>query len=318
MACTKDERTEMHSPLEEMEAQANDAGAAADAEAPEETEELSSIRVGELVFQARVAGPEAGEPVLLLHGFPQTSREWRGQIAALAAAGFRVVAPDQRGYSPGARPAGVESYKIFALAQDVLAMADALGIGRFHLVGHDWGGSVAWLVAVIAPQRLLSLTSVSTPHLDAFAKAREDPSSCQAKASAYMAEFIASDAEESLLNDDAANLRRVYAALPKADADAYLRLFSDRAMLTPTLNWYRANLGPDMVRTALGPVRVPTLLIWSDADIAICRDAAEATRDYVAAPYRFEVIEGVAHWVPELASERVSELLLEQLRTNPM
>jgi pimeloyl-ACP methyl ester carboxylesterase len=318
MACTKEEHTKMISPLENTPTPTTDAGRAPDDDLPQDAEELSAIRVGEFVFQARVAGPDDGEPVLLLHGFPQTSREWRAQITALADAGYRVVAPDQRGYSPGARPAGVENYKALLLAQDVLAMADVLQLPRFHLVGHDWGGSVAWVVAAIAPKRLLSLTSISTPHLDAFAAARMDPNSCQAAASSYWADFIASDAETRLLRDDAAYLRQVYKDLPPAHANAYLSLFSDQAMLTPTLNWYRANLGPDVVRSALGPVRVPTLYIWSDSDVAICRDGAEHTADYVKAPYRFEIIEGVSHWVPELASERVNELLLEHFQKNPL
>ncbi|HKO94040.1 MAG TPA: alpha/beta hydrolase, partial [Polyangiaceae bacterium] len=160
-------------------------------------------------------------------------------------------------------------------------------------------------------------TAISSPHLDGFARLRMDPSSCQAEASKYMAEFIASDAETKLLDADAAGLRRIYEALAASDREAYVSLFSDRALLGAGLNWYRANLAPDSMRAAIGPVRVPTLQIWSDGDIAICRDTAELTREFMAGPYRLEVIEGAAHWVPELASTRVNQLLREHFAQHP-
>src|SRR5688572_5632939 len=116
------------------------------------------LAVGDETFDARVAGPEDGDVVLHLHGFPQTSWSWRAQLDALGAAGYRAVAPDQRGYSAGARPADVERYAIPNLVADVLGIADALGAERFHLVGHDWGAAVAWQVAGRHQARLRSLT----------------------------------------------------------------------------------------------------------------------------------------------------------------
>jgi len=124
-----------------------------------------------LVFDALVAGPPAGELVVLLHGFPQTAACWARVAEALAAAGYRVLAPDQRGYSPGARPAAVRAYRMPELVGDVLALAEAAGAARFHLVGHDWGGAVAWALAGRHPERVATLTSVSTPHPRAFAAA---------------------------------------------------------------------------------------------------------------------------------------------------
>ena len=125
---------------------------------------LTTIEVGDFVFDARVSGPDGGEPVFLLHGVPSTSDQWRHQIRALGEAGYRVVAPDQRGYSAGARPPDVDDYAIELIADDVAGMADALGIDRFHVVGHDFGGAAAWAVAGRHPGRVLSLTSISTPH----------------------------------------------------------------------------------------------------------------------------------------------------------
>ncbi|MGH9182018.1 MAG: alpha/beta fold hydrolase, partial [Acidimicrobiales bacterium] len=145
--------------------------------------EISVPGDGELVFDALAAGPDDGPLVLLLHGFPQSSGEWRSQLAALAGQGYRAVAPDQRGYSPGARPDGVDAYRMPLLVGDVLAMADELGAGRFHLVGHDWGAAVAWYTAAAHPDRLLSLTAVSVPHPMAFAKALASPSGDQAERS---------------------------------------------------------------------------------------------------------------------------------------
>ncbi|MBV8561215.1 MAG: alpha/beta fold hydrolase, partial [Acidimicrobiia bacterium] len=133
--------------------------------------ERLEIPVGDLVFDARAAGPESGDLVVLLHGFPQTSWEWRSQLRALADAGYRAVAPDQRGYSSRARPVGVEHYEAEHLVADVLAIADWLGGHRFHLVGHDWGAAVAWAVGGTHQERLRTLNIVSVPHPQAFGAA---------------------------------------------------------------------------------------------------------------------------------------------------
>jgi len=133
--------------------------------------ERIELAVGAYTFGARAEGPPDGDLVLLLHGFPETSYEWRHQLAALGAAGHRAVAPDQRGYSPGARPAAVAEYAVEHLVADVGGFADALGADRFHLVGHDWGGFVAWYAGGSFPGRVRTLTVVSTPHPVAFAAA---------------------------------------------------------------------------------------------------------------------------------------------------
>ncbi|MBV8522138.1 MAG: alpha/beta fold hydrolase, partial [Acetobacteraceae bacterium] len=120
--------------------------------------------VGDCEFTVDTAGPLSGAPVLLLHGFPQSRRMWRRQLEALAAAGFRGIAPDQRGYSVGARPAAVEAYASELLTGDALALMDYCGADRFHLVGHDWGGQLAWLIAAGNPDRVATLTVLSRPH----------------------------------------------------------------------------------------------------------------------------------------------------------
>jgi pimeloyl-ACP methyl ester carboxylesterase len=274
---------------------------------------VQEVTVGDLTFAVRTAGPEDGEPVVLLHGFPETAAMWRSQIDALAAEGYRVVAPDQRGYSAGARPEQVDAYRVDRLVGDVTDLADTLGFERFHLIGHDWGGAVAWATAGLHPDRLLSLTSVSTPHLTALAEAYADPTTGQAQQSAYVDTFVAPGSEQLFLADDAALLRSLYdeAGLDAAEAQVHLDVLADQAAMRAALDWYRAN---DLTAgTALGAIEVPTLYVWGTEDQALGRAAAEATGDFVTGPYRFEPLEGVNHWVPEVAADGLDALLVEFL-----
>jgi pimeloyl-ACP methyl ester carboxylesterase len=252
--------------------------------------------------------------VLLLHGFPQTAHSWRRVIPELARAGYRAVAPHLRGISPGARPAQREAYATEPLVADVIAIADALGAQRFHLVGHDWGGALAWQVAARHPDRLRSLCVASTPHPLAFRRALDDPATDQAQRSGYMAVFRTEGAGEDMwLGRGEQGLREIYAAagLSEEEAAPCVAAFSDRSALTAFLNWYRAG---DPADPTAAPVRTPALYVWSTGDPALGREAAEWTRDYALGGYRFEVLEGIDHWIPEHAPERLCELLLEQLR----
>ena len=274
---------------------------------------MARVGLGDLVFDVRMAGPPDEETVILLHGFPQTSYEWRHQIRALAVAGFRAIAPDQRGYSPGARPPEVADYGISLLVRDVLALADAVGSGRFHIVGHDWGGWVAWAVAVLAPDRVITANPVSVPHPDAFARVLNDPTSAQAQASSYFDVFAQPDSEDAFLANDQMMLRRVFTGIEAEAADEYLRVVGSKAALGAALNWYRANLDDIRQGPALGPVEVPTMFTWSDGDPVITIEGAQLSVEYVTAPYRFEILEGVNHWIPDQAAEAMSDLLLDHL-----
>lgn len=271
-----------------------------------------------LRFAARTAGPADGRPVLLLHGFPQTSRCWAAQLEALAAAGHRAVAVDQRGYSPGARPDDVAAYRPEALVADVLAVADAAGMDRFDLVGHDFGGMVAWMVAGHHPDRVRTLAVASTPHPAAFRASYQAGRSDQHERSGYMRTFreaIRGELEASLLADGAAGLRRVYAGLDPEAIEEYVAVLSQPGALVAAIDWYRSMSG--QASAATPPSSVPTLYVWSDQDPALGREAAEATAALVTGPYRFEVLEGVGHWVPEQAADQLSALLLEHLATQP-
>lgn len=268
------------------------------------------IEVGDLAFDALETGPEDGPVVFLLHGFPQSSFEWRHQLPELAAMGFRAIAPDQRGYSPGARPEGVEAYAIPHLVSDVVGMADAVGARTFHLVGHDWGAAVAWFVALLHPDRVESLVPISVPHPQAFARALADPQGQQARMSSYMATFRSEGAEGMFLADDAAALRGIYSGLEPGEIQKYVDVLGTPEALGAALNWYRAmNLQVDYGE--MTPIRVPTMYIWSTEDVALGREAAEMTVEYVEGPYRLEVLDGVSHWVPEEAAADVNRLLRE-------
>lgn len=268
---------------------------------------------GELVFDAIAAGPADGEVVLLLHGFPQTKVLYRAQMDALADAGYRAVAFDQRGYSPGARPTAISAYAGPRLAGDVVAVADALGADRFHLVGHDWGGAVAWQVAGRFPQRLLSLTVLSTPHPMAFGMALMSGETDQGERSSYIEIFRAEGTENGMLANDAAGLRAMFGAtgLSNEQAAPYIAALSTPEALGAALNWYRGASLDDI--QGLGPITAPTLYIWSTGDPALGREAAEATAQFVEGPYTFEVLDGVGHWIAEQAPERTNELLLAHL-----
>lgn len=268
-----------------------------------------------LTFDVRDAGPLDGELVILLHGFPETSASWAGVTPGLNAAGYRTLAPDQRGYSPGARPRGRRAYRVTELVADVLALADAAGADRFHVVGHDWGGIVAWYLAGWHPDRLRTLTALAVPHPQAFVRALV--TSDQALRSWYMLALQVPWAPERfILARDAAPLSM---ALRRTglDEDAigrYVAAMRAPGALTAAVSWYRALPLGAGAAARLGPIEVPTLYVWSTQDQALGRAAAEATARHVTGPYRFEVLDGVSHWIPEEEPQRVTSMVLEHVR----
>jgi pimeloyl-ACP methyl ester carboxylesterase len=274
----------------------------------------------QLTFDAITAG-EAGAPlVLLLHGFAESMHCWRAQVACLGDMGYRAVAPGQRGYSPGARPDPREfsHYLIDRLMDDAMAIVAACGYGdaRFHLVGHDWGGSIAWGIAERHHARLASLTILSRPHPNAFNRALEMIDGDQAKRSKHHKAFLEPDAADVVLADDAKWLRDRLAAngVPAEAIAAHLAVLGNKDAMEAALAWYRAR---GAIRGPLGPIRVPTLYIWGDADDTVGRTAAEGTKDFIAAPYRFEVLPGVGHFAADQAPDRVCELLLAHVEAHP-
>jgi len=265
------------------------------------------IPTGDLVLDSLATGPADGPVVLLLHGFPQTSWSWRGVWPALAEAGYRVVVPDLRGYSPDARPEPVEAYRMVHLVDDVVAVLDHLDVARADVVGHDWGAGIAWQVAGRHPDRVRSLTAVSVPHPVAFVEAlRTDPD--QRARSRYMKDWLQPDAEQALL---AGSLSEVFGGVPEVDAEHYLEVLRQPGVMGKALAYYRAQSLADL--DGFGTITAPTLHVWSDGDHALGPAAARATGSHVDGPYRFELLEGVSHWIPEQAADRLVALLLEHL-----
>ena len=272
----------------------------------------TQVALGPLTFDVRVDGPDDGEPVVLLHGFPQTSEAWTSTCRALAGAGYRVVAPDQRGYSPSARPRSVSAYRVDALSGDVLGIADHLGLDRFHVVGHDWGGAVAWDLAANHGDRLRTATVLSTPHPRAMLDA--SVRSLQPLRSAYIALFKTPAVPELLLGAGRGAVLRTMlrrSGLPRTDADRYADTMMRPGALSAALAWYRGN-GMGTLRS-IGPVDVPTLFVWGAHDPALGRAAAERTGDWCRGPYRFVPLEDAGHWLPERHADVLEPLLLEHL-----
>lgn len=272
---------------------------------------LTSVSVDGLRFDLDDSGGD-GDLVVLLHGFPQSRTMWHPVTPLLVEAGYRVFAPDQRGYSPGARPRRRRDYTLPLLAADALAVVDAAGVDRFHVVGHDWGGAVAWQLGATRPDRLRSLTVLSTPHPTAML--RSLTRSRQLLQSWYMLAFQPPWLPEQFLASSVGQryLRSSLASSGMADdqVEESLALLSGPAAPT-MLNWYRALLlgGP----RGPGKVTVPTLYVHGREDFALGRVAAELTADLVTGPYRFESIPGAGHWLVDDDAPAVARLILEHL-----
>ena len=255
-------------------------------------------------------GPLDGEAVVLLHGFPQTSKSWDAVCANLNAAGYRTLRFDQRGYAPGARPKGRRPYRSSALTGDVAALVDAIG-SKVHLVGHDWGSAVAWATAASKPSLVKSLTAVSVGHPAAFQ--RSFLSSTQALKSYYMLLFNIPRLPEAVVRRYPKVIDR-FLGRAGMDAEGIEQVHTDvidAGALTGGLNWYRAIVFQD--KASSGKVSVPTTYVWSTDDIALGRRAADLTERYVTGPYRFEILDG-SHWIPDQQPDRLAELIVERIK----
>jgi pimeloyl-ACP methyl ester carboxylesterase len=273
---------------------------------------VRQVEAGGLTFDVAEQGDPAGRPVLLLHGFPQTHRSFDALAQRLVPRGLRLLAPDQRGYSPGARPAEVSAYALDKLVGDALRILDAYGIEQADVVGHDWGAIVAWNLAARHAGRVRTLTAVSVPHPKAMAAALADPRSDQRRRSRYIVLFrLPGKAEKVLLDRDAHRLRAIFAPLPEPAAEPHVRALSDPATLTAALNWYRAMRARDSL--TLPKATVPTTFVWSTGDIAIGRAAARYCAGQVKGPYRFVELEGISHWIPDQAPDALADAVLDRI-----
>jgi pimeloyl-ACP methyl ester carboxylesterase len=255
-----------------------------------------------LSFDVREGGPVDGEAVVLLHGFPQDNTAWSQVEQLLHAEGLRTLAPDQRGYSPGARPTERADYRTIELVDDVLALLDAAGVQQAHIVGHDWGGVVAWQLAGLHPERVRSLTAISTPHPRALGAA----SIRQKLKSWYVLAFQLPRLPELVLPHLLGTMLR-RSGLPEVFVAHNLGRMREPGALTGALNWYRAL--PLNRSTPYPRSTVATTYLWGAGDAFFDRSAAELTSRYVTGEYRFEELAG-SHWLPETHPAEVAEAII--------
>ncbi|WP_240157458.1 alpha/beta fold hydrolase [Pseudonocardia broussonetiae] len=284
------------------------------------TVRTTAVRIPVGTLDVREAGPPDGPPVLLLHGFPQGPESWDEVVPALHDAGYRTIAPEQRGYAAGARPSGRGAYRVADLTSDALVVIAERAGGRAHVVGHDWGAAVAWRLASRYPDAVRSLTAVSVPPAAAYA--RSLVTTRQVLASWYVGAFQLPWVPERLLRPDDRGwspvlegaLRRTGQTPERARRDA--QRMAQPGALTAALNWYRGIAVGDL-REGDPPVTVPTLFVWSDGDTAITRQGIELTHRHVTAPYTYAELRGVSHWVPEEAPDELAARLLDHLAAHP-
>lgn len=265
------------------------------------------IRANGMEFRATLYGMEnSGNGLVLLHGFPEMSVMWEPLAQAAAKAGYRVVAFDQRGYSPGARPGGIENYQLDLLASDVTAIADQLGFSRFHLMGHDWGSIVGWRVTQLYSERILSWAAMAIPHVGLFLQSvTENPE--QQERSAYikllrypvLPEFFSLYAGQR-------NLKGFLNRLPEAHQTQYLKLLREPGAMTAALNWYRAldnnaiNHNPSLMQ----PTKAPTLFIWGTQDTVVAPSVINQLPEFVS-NYYHEVELNTGHSIIQTDADAV-------------
>jgi pimeloyl-ACP methyl ester carboxylesterase len=262
-----------------------------------------------LRFDVTDSGPADGDVVVLLHGFPQQPSTWDDVAERLNAAGLRTLVPTMRGYTATNRPRPRRAYATEETAADVVALMDTARLERAHLVGHDFGGTAAWGVAGWYPERVATLTSVSTPHPAAF---RDGLRAGQARASWYMALFQLPGLPEALARRTLMK-SLVGSGLPAESAETYAAALAEPGAWTGAFNWYR---GLPFSTKPVGRIRVPTTYVWGRNDAALVRSTAEATAKYVTGPYRFVDLDA-GHWLPECEPEAVTTAILDRIRPAP-
>ncbi len=279
---------------------------------------INDVKANGMVFRVRSAG-DGGEPVILLHGFPETSHMWVGLMPKLAEAGYRSIAPDLRGYSPGARPDDVASYSYEALASDVFALADASGFERFHLVGHDWGAGIGWAaVHIDGGKRIASWTALSIPHYLGFAKATyDDPGGDVYRG--ILTQLLTEGAFEGAITANADAFRGTWSHSSAEEVDEYLTVLQQPGAMKAAASYYRAcnahKRALEDPSAPFGPTSVPTLLIKGTQDPYVRAMSVELGAPYMKGEYKLVELEA-GHWLAQEAPDRVAEEVLAFLRAH--
>lgn len=279
------------------------------------------VHVNGLRLHVAEAGPPDGTPVLLLHGFPEMWYGWRHQMPALADAGYRVIAPDQRGYHRSDKPPSVAAYDLDVLAADITALAEQVTRDtphdRVHLVGHDWGAVVAWHVAATAPERLRTLSILNVPHPAVFIDTLTSDLD-QLSRSWYIFFFQIPWLPERLMQRNSfAGLRKMLRAsghrdtFTRAEVERYVDSWRSPGTLTAMINWYRAAARRAFrSRPDHGLVEPPTLILWGEQDVALKASMAQPSAA-LCRNGRVEFFPDATHWIQHDAPERVNQLLLQ-------
>jgi len=270
------------------------------------------IQVGEFEYLVRAAGLQNDGPALiLLHGFPESSIMWDGLLEQAAVSGYRVVAYDQRGYSPGARPSGSSNYHIELLTKDVIAVADKMGFDNFHLVGHDWGAVVSWKVAMDFPNRLHSLSALSIPHIGVFFDAVVNHPEQQKRSGYFKRLQTPILPEYKFVANDQAFYKQMMGNNPEKYVDEYVALFAERGAATAALNWYRAMDVDEMASDSSfkKTIECPTLFIWGTEDGVIAPAIIPEQKEYINAHYKEVSLETGHGLIQSKPDTVISELL---------
>ena len=267
------------------------------------------IKARGFTFDAWTSGPQDGPLILCLHGLPRTSWEWHHQLPKLGEAGFRAIAPDLRGYCPGARPEGVEAYVVDEFVQDILAIADQLEWTDrpFHLMATSIGSMIAWRLAANYPQRVATLACINVPHQMALLEVYESKAANKIKKKfSYISNFRKEGMELENFN---ASIKRM--GLPAEETNPYREALNSEEALRAVFHWYRAL--PSWTSQPIKPVVMPTLFFWPRNVGNVPQEAAEANAHYVKGPYRFEILETARNFALQMEPERITRLLLEHL-----
>lgn len=287
--------------------------------------EEGKVANGEVQLHYVAEGPSDGEPVLLLHGFPEYSYTWRNQMKALAEAGYRAIAPDLRGYNLSDKPKGVEAYAMQHLVSDVEAFFKAFGWSQANLIAHDWGAAIAWVFASYYQPLLKKFVVIDLPHPAVFREAQRT-NIVQLQRSWYVWFFQSLDAPEKLFGD---NLDFFMQWVFQLDTDRtifspedlahYRQMLIQPGQLTAAINYYRANSAPSNLVSdepvKLPLIKVPTLLLYGEEDFAFAPEVWGKSGAWCSGPFRSVGLPGKSHWLPEEAPQEVNRLLLEHLQS---
>ena len=282
---------------------------------------IKSIPANGFQFTCRFCGDPKNEPVVLLHGWPETSHMWEELMQILAMEGFHCIAPNLRGFSLGARPKGKANYSIETLESDVIEITKTLKLDKFHLIGHDWGSVIGWLLCAQFGEIIQTYTGLSVPHIQAFGEAiATDP--IQSKMSSYMKGFqLPYLPELRLKQNDYKVLRNLWKNSSENQVNDYLGVFASKGGLRATLNIYRKNyrtLIAAKSKRICGDVNTPCSFIYGTKDLAIAETGVDAQEKYIKGPYELIKLEGAGHWLVQTNFPDVKNAVLKLITQYPI